>query len=305
MAHITWKASIKDFLFYLKIERGLSENTVLAYQRDLSKLMKFSYEKAWSKSPISITYDQLTLFVQESARRGINARSQARMVSAIKSFYKYLLFEDLLKQSPAELLETPKIERKLPDVLSIDEIDRLIAGIVLGSYEGERNRVILETLYGCGLRVSELISLRLSDLFLDEDFIRVTGKGDKERFVPISSLTNKQLRKYISEVRTAVDAQAGHEDILFLNRRGKQLTRVMIFTIIKRACEAAGLHKNVSPHTFRHSFATHLLEGGADLRAIQQMLGHSSITTTEIYMHLEQSQLKAAVLEYHPRAKRV
>jgi len=295
-----WEQALQDYQYYLKIERGLSENTVQNYQRDIQKLHSFIMENDLSESPITIPKNVVQQFIYELAKE-VNPRSQARVISGLKGFFNYLVFEDYRNDSPMELIEAPKIGRKLPDTLSTDEIDQLIRAIDLSKPEGERNRAILETLYGCGLRVSELIGLRISDLFFEEDFIKVTGKGDKQRFVPIAPLTKKYIDIYRNEVRVHQDIKKGSEDILFLNRRGNQLSRAMIFNIVKQLAEKIGLKKTVSPHTFRHSFASHLLEKGADLRAIQQMLGHESITTTEIYMHIERSHLQEVVQAFHPR----
>lgn len=297
---MNWKAAIQDYHSYLKIERSLSANTIENYDRDLKKLADFIDENH-SFGPDKVQATHLSEFIQHIAKSGLNPRSQARIMSSTKGFYKYLLLEDIISKDPAELLEAPKTGRKLPDTLSIDEIDKVIEAIDLSKPEGERNRAMLETLYGCGLRVSELTSLKISDLFFDEGFVKVTGKGNKERFVPISNSCIKYINIYRDEIRSHVDIQKGHEDILFLNRRGKQLTRVMIFTIIKNLATKIGLKKKISPHTFRHSFATHLIEGGADLRAVQEMLGHESIITTEIYTHLDKDFLRSAIL-YHPRA---
>lgn len=285
---------------YLKLERGLSKNSIQSYTRDIEKLMSFLDSHSITVNPIQIEKDIVQRFIYEIAKV-VNPRSQARIISGLKSFFNYLIFEDFRKDNPLDLIESPKIGRKLPDTLSENEIDKLIQAIDLGSNEGERNRAMLETLYGCGLRVSELIDLKISDLFFEEDFIKVTGKGDKQRFVPISTVNKKYINIYRNEIRVHVNIQEGFQDILFLNRRGKQLTRAMIFTIIKNLAVTIGLHKNISPHTFRHSFATHLLENGADLRAIQQMLGHESITTTEIYMHVDRSHLAEVMNTYHPR----
>ncbi len=297
---MNWKAAIQDYHSYLKIERSLSANTIENYNRDLKKLSTY-IEETHSIGPDKVEASHLSAFIQDIARSGLNPRSQARIISSTKGFYKYLLLEDIISKDPAELLEAPKTGRKLPDTLSIDEIDKVIGAIDLSKPEGERNRAMLETLYGCGLRVSELTSLKISDLFFNEGFIKVTGKGNKERFVPISSSCIKYIGIYRDEIRSHLDIQKGHEDILFLNRRGKQLTRVMLFTIIKDLATKIGLKKKISPHTFRHSFATHLIEGGADLRAVQEMLGHESIITTEIYTHLDKDFLRSAIL-YHPRA---
>ncbi|SEM02394.1 integrase/recombinase XerD [Maribacter orientalis] len=285
---------------YLKLERGLSKNSIQSYTRDIEKLMSFLDSHSITVNPIQIEKDIVQRFIYEIAKV-VNPRSQARIISGLKSFFNYLIFEDFRKDNPLDLIESPKIGRKLPDTLSENEIDKLIQAIDLGSNEGERNRAMLETLYGCGLRVSELIDLKISDLFFEEDFIKVTGKGDKQRFVPISTVNKKYINIYRNEIRVHVNIQEGFQDILFLNRRGKQLTRAMIFTIVKNLAVTIGLHKNISPHTFRHSFATHLLENGADLRAIQQMLGHESITTTEIYMHVDRSHLAEVMNTYHPR----
>ncbi|WP_299221995.1 site-specific tyrosine recombinase XerD [uncultured Aquimarina sp.] len=295
-----WSHAIKDYEHYLRIERGLSDNSIINYSLDIQRLLKYLEENDIKTTPIAIEKDMLKQFIYETAKL-VNARSQARIISGLKSFFNYLIFEDYRETNPMELIEAPKIGRKLPDTLSLEEIDSIIAHVDLSKPEGERNKAIIETLYGCGLRVSELIDLKLSNLFFDEGFISVTGKGDKQRFVPIGELTQKYINIYKNEIRIHLDIKKGHEDTLFLNRRGRQLTRAMIFTIVKRLVEKAGIHKNISPHTFRHSFATHLLENGADLRAIQLMLGHESITTTEIYMHLDRSHLTEVINTFHPR----
>ncbi len=295
-----WKQALQDFQYYLRIERGLSENTITNYSQDLTRLIDFLEKHSIHLSPIQIDENTLRKFIFDTAKM-VNPRSQARIISGLKSFFNYLIFEDYRTSNPMELIESPKIGRKLPDTLSTEEIDSLLSAIDLSKPQGERNRAMLETLYGCGLRVSELVNLRLSDLFFEEDFIKVVGKGNKQRFVPIGSLTQKYIDLYRKQVRVHQKIQPEEADILFLNRNGKRLTRAMIFTIIKRLAEKAGLQKNISPHTFRHSFATHLLEGGADLRAIQQMLGHESITTTEVYMHVDRSHLAEIVRKYHPR----
>lgn len=297
---MNWKNALDDYRQYLRIERGLSANTITNYSFDVQKLISWLEEHEIGSSPDNISEEELQQFVYTLAKN-VNARSQSRIISGLKGFFNYLVFEDYRKQNPLELIESPRIGRKLPDTLSLDEIDRLIAAIDLSTPEGERNRAILETLYGCGLRVSEVTNLKLSDLFFAEGFIKVTGKGDKQRFVPIAEATQKYIDLYTTHIRSHMDIQKGHEDTLFLNRRGKQLTRAMIFTITRKLAESAGLHKKISPHTFRHSFATHLLENGADLRAIQQMLGHESITTTEIYVHMDRSHLKNVLEQYHPR----
>ncbi|QXP55426.1 site-specific tyrosine recombinase XerD [Cellulophaga sp. HaHa_2_95] len=295
-----WNNALRDYQNYLKIERGLSDNSINSYSLDLQKLLLFLEANKIVTSPIKIDKHIVQQFIYEISK-DVNPRSQARIISGLKSFFNYLVFEDYRTDNPLELIESPKTGRKLPDTLSEDEINDLIAAINLSTPEGERNRAILETLYGCGLRVSELVNLKISDLFFDEDFIKVTGKGDKQRFVPISDINKKYIAIYKNEIRRHLNIQKGFEDILFLNRRGKQLTRAMIFTIIKQLAVKIDLKKTISPHTFRHSFATHLLENGADLRAIQQMLGHESITTTEVYMHVDRSHLAQVLNEFHPR----
>jgi integrase/recombinase XerD len=297
---MNWNSYIKSYQSYLKIERGLSKNTIDNYSFDLERLCAFLNENAMEVSPIKINETQIQQFVYAVSKE-VNARSQARIISGLKSFFSYLVFEDFRNDSPMELIEAPRLGRKLPDTLALEEIDALIAAIDLSKPEGERNRAMLELLYGCGLRVSELVTLKISDLFFDEGFIKITGKGNKQRFVPISDLTMKYISLYRKEVRIHVAIQKGCEDTLFLNRRGKQLTRAMIFTIIKNLAVTIGLKKTISPHTLRHSFATHLLENGADLRAIQMMLGHESITTTEIYVHLDRKHLTQIVNQFHPR----
>ncbi|RMB63957.1 site-specific tyrosine recombinase XerD [Dokdonia sinensis] len=296
-----WESAIKDYISYLRIERGLSQNTLENYKRDLTKLQRYLDTNEIRISPIKADKTLLQEFIYTVAKE-VKPRSQARVISGLRGFFNYLVFEEYREDNPMELIESPKIGRKLPDTLSLEEIDKLIAAIDLSKPQGERNRTILETLYACGLRVTELTTLKLSDLYFKEGFISVTGKGDKQRFVPISEHTQKYINIYIDEIRTHIPVQAASTDTLFLNRRGKQLTRAMIFTIIKDLAIKAGIKKNISPHTFRHSFATHLLQNGADLRAIQQMLGHESITTTEIYMHLDRNHLADALLQYHPRS---
>ncbi|QDW23134.1 site-specific tyrosine recombinase XerD [Flavobacterium sp. KBS0721] len=297
---MNWNRYIKDYQSYLRIERGLSKNTIENYGFDIERLCLFLETNQIEVSPLKINEETIQQFIYAVAKE-VNPRSQARIISGLKSFFNYLVFEDYRNDNPLELIETPKTGRKLPDTLSVQEIDALIAAIDLSSNEGERNRAMLETLYGCGLRVSELVSLKISDLFFDEGFIKITGKGNKERFVPIGKLTQKYMQIYQKEVRVNLTIKKGHEDTLFLNRRGNQLTRAMIFTIIKDLAVKINLHKSISPHTLRHSFATHLLENGADLRSIQLMLGHESITTTEIYVHLDRSFLKEVMHSYHPR----
>ncbi len=297
---MTWEQALKDYQMYLKIERGLSSNTIVSYSLDIEKLMVFLDLNKIQVSPLKINSETVQQFIYEMAKQ-LNARTRARIISGLRSFFGYLIFEDYRKDNPLDLIESPKIGRKLPDTLSEQDINNIIGAIDLSKPEGERNRAILETLYSCGLRVSELTNLKISDLFFDEGFIKVTGKGDKQRFVPIVKSTQKYIQIYINQVRCHLSIPKEFEDTVFLNRRGKQLTRAMIFTIIKQLVEKIGLKKTVSPHTFRHSFATHLLENGADLRAIQLMLGHESITTTEIYMHVDRSQLTKAIETYHPR----
>ena len=295
-----WENVLKDYKDYLRIERGLSPNTISSYASDMEKLMGFLDENHVEENPLQITKETVQAFIYDVAKR-INPRSQARIISGLKGFFNYLIFEGYRSDNPIELIEAPKIGRKLPDTLSTEEINQLIGAIDLSHQQGERNRAILETLYGCGLRVSELIGLKLSDLFFEEDFIKVTGKGNKQRFVPISEINKKFINIYRYEVRVHQGIQKEFSDYLFLNRRGKKLTRAMIFTIIKDLAQKIGLQKNISPHTFRHSFATHLLENGADLRAIQQMLGHESITTTEVYMHVNRQHLTDVLHQFHPR----
>ncbi len=295
-----WKDAIQDYKHYLRIERGLSKNSIISYGMDIERLINFLENNTIQTSPLTIQKDTIQLFIYETAKL-VNARSQSRIISGLKSFFNYLIFEDYRETNPMELIEAPKLGRKLPDTLSVEEIDLLVATIDLSKPEGERNRAILETLYGCGLRVTELLDLRISDLFFKENFINVTGKGDKQRFVPIGATTQKFILIYLEHTRIHLNIQKGHEDFVFLNRRGKQLTRAMIFTIVKQLAIHAQIRKKISPHTFRHSFATHLLENGADLRAIQLMLGHESITTTEIYMHLDRSHLREVLHAYHPR----
>ena len=297
-----WLQALNDYQLYLKIERGLSQNSIDSYSRDLKKLISFLEENTIVISPINISNDAIQQFIY-NASKSINARTQARLISGLRSFFDYLIFENYRTTNPTDLIESPKIGRKLPDTLSIVDIDKIISAIDLSKPQGERNRTIIETLYSCGLRVTELITLQISDLFFEEGFIRVIGKGDKQRFVPINIQTQRYITFYLNDIRSHITVQKGYEDTLFLNRRGKQLTRVMIFTIVKNLAIKSGIKKSISPHTFRHSFATHLLERGADLRAIQQMLGHESITTTEIYMHVDKSHLKNVMEQFHPRKK--
>ncbi len=295
-----WQSYLKEYQNYLKLERGLSANTIENYSFDIEKLIAFLVSNNIEVTPITITEEIVQQFIYELSTK-VNARSQSRIISGLKSFFNYLIFEDYRADTPMELIEVPKTGRKLPDTLSTAEIDALIAAIDLSKPEGERNRAMLETLYSCGLRVSELVNLKISDLFFEEGFIKVTGKGNKQRFVPIGDSTEKYINFYRDSIRNHLQIQKGHEDTLFLNRRGKQLTRAMVFTIIKDLAVKIGLHKTISPHTFRHSFATHLLENGADLRSIQLMLGHESITTTEVYMHLDRKFLTEVINNFHPR----
>ncbi len=295
-----WEDSLKDYQNYLRIERGLSKNSIDGYSRDVIKLITYLDNNEILTSPIGIDQNTLQQFIYTNSKT-INPRSQSRLISGLKSFFNYLIFEDYRKSNPLELIESPKIGRKLPDTLNVADIDKLISAIDLSKPQGERNRAIIETLYSCGLRVSELTNLKISDLFFSEGFIKVTGKGDKQRFVPIGKSTQQYITIYKQEIRNHLNIPNEYNDTLFLNRRGKQLTRSMIFTIVKQLAEKIGLKKNISPHTFRHSFATHLLENGADLRAIQLMLGHESITTTEIYMHVDRSHLAEVMNKFHPR----
>lgn len=301
---MNWTPTIKGFKSYLQLELSLSENSIAAYLRDVKKFVEYLELQEIDVAPEKVEQNHVEDFLQWLSKLGLSARSQARILSGLKAFYKYLLMEDIIEVAPTDLLEAPKIGRKLPEVLSIGEINDIINAVDLSKEEGERNKAMLETLYSCGLRVSELTNLKISNLLLNEGFIRVVGKGDKERITPIGSVAIKHIKIYVNTKRNHMsNIKKESEDILFLNRRGKQLTRVMIFTIIKRLAEKAGITKTVSPHTFRHSFATHLVEGGANLRAIQEMLGHESITTTEIYTHLDREYLRQAILDFHPRAK--
>jgi len=294
-----WNESILDYSHYLKIERGLSYHTIQNYIRDVKKLVYFLDEEKISSSPIGINEELIQKFIYTIAKE-ISPRSQARIISGLRSFFDYLIFENYRESNPTDLIETPKIGVKLPDTLSEQEINSLISAIDLSKAEGERNRAMLETMYSCGLRVSELIHLKISDLFFEEGFIKIVGKGNKERFVPIHYSAQKYIVLYMNEIRSHLSIKKGFQDTLFLNRRGKSLSRQMIFMILKALAIKINLNKKISPHTFRHSFATHLLKNGADLRAIQQMLGHESITTTEVYVHLDTSYLKKIVEKYHP-----
>jgi integrase/recombinase XerD len=295
-----WEPYKKGFKAYLQLERSLSEHSVHAYLSDIGKLTDFLESIDQKKSPEQVLFADLQKFIQWVAELGMTASSQARIISGIRTFYKYCLLEDITKVDPTALLEAPKLKRTLPDVLSFDEIELIIGQIDLSTPEGTRNKAILETMYSCGLRVSEVVNLKLSQLYLDVGFIRVLGKGNKERLVPIGDSAIKYINIYARTIRVHQPVQKGEEDILFLNRRGRRLTRVMIFLIIKGLVQKAGINKNISPHTFRHSFATHLVEGGADLRAVQEMLGHESITTTEIYTHLDREFLRKTLERFHP-----
>lgn len=297
---MNWNSYIKSYQSYLKIERGLSKNTVENYSFDIERLCLFLAENRIEVSPLKIVEETIQQFIYSISSQ-LNARSQARIISGLNSFFSYLIFEDYRVDNPMELIESPKTGRKLPDTLAVEEIDALIGAVDFSSKEGERNRAMLETLYGCGLRVSELVSLKVSDLFFDEGFIKITGKGNKERFVPIANSTKRFILLYKDHVRVDVPVKKEYSDVLFLNRRGGQLTRAMIFTIINNLAVKINLNKKISPHTFRHSFATHLLENGADLRSIQLMLGHESITTTEVYLHLDRRYLTEVLENCHPR----
>lgn len=295
-----WEQHKKGFKAYLQLEKSLSENSTEAYLRDLDKLTQFLEIKNIKKNPAAVTLQDLQFFIQWIGELEMTATSQARIISGIRAFYKYCALEDIAPEDPTLLLEAPKTKRALPDVLSFEEIENIIARIDLSKPEGTRNKAILETLYSCGLRVSEIVNLRISQLYLDVGYIRITGKGDKERLVPVGSSAIKYINIYRKNIRNHIAVKPGNEDILFLNRRGQKLTRVMIFLIIKDLTQKAGIPKTVSPHTFRHSFATHLIEGGAHLRAVQEMLGHESITTTEIYTHLDKEFLRKTLEQFHP-----
>jgi integrase/recombinase XerD len=298
-----WQNYINGFKGYLKLEKSLANNSIEAYCRDIDKFSQYLELSQKNISPEQVTLSDLKEFIHWINDLGLSAKSQARLISGIKAFLKYLVLEDIIRQNPAELLESPKVGRKLPDTLSIEEINKIINAIDLSKPEGTRNKAILETLYGCGLRVSEVINLRISNLYFDEGFIKIKGKGNKERLVPIGSTAIKYINIYLEKIRSHIEVKKESSDIVFLNKRGKGLSRVMIFLIIKYLANQIGLKKTISPHTFRHSFATHLIEGGADLRAVQEMLGHESITTTEIYTHLDRDYLRETILSFHPRSK--
>jgi len=299
---MNWEEGKKGFENYLKLEKSLSQNSVSAYVNDINKLVVFLDKKYSNITPLKVKLDHLKSFIAWLNERDISPRTQARTISGIKSFYKYLLIEGKISSDPTALLESPKIGRKLPDILSMEEIDRLIDAVDLSKAEGQRNKAMLETLYSCGMRVSELVSLKITSLFFEQGFIKVEGKAGKERLVPVSGRAVDEIGKYMKEYRKKLNIASDSENILFLNRRGRKLSRVMIFTIIKNLAEKIGLEKSISPHTFRHSFATHLINGGADLRAVQEMLGHESILTTEIYTHLDRDYLKSTIQQFHPRS---
>lgn len=301
---MNWDSYRKGFEAYLRLEKSLSRNSIEAYRRDLESFVSFLADHAPGKQPPAIDLSDFQAFVKWLHEKKLGARSQMRILSGMRAFFKYLLMENLITRDPTELIESPRIGRKLPDVLTVEEMERLIAAIDLSKPEGERNKAILETLYSCGLRVTELINLKVSNLYFKEEYIRVTGKGNKERLIPIGSRAIRQIDLYLYDIRSHVSIKKGNEDYLFLNRRGSRLTREMIFTIIKDLTAYAGIRKKVSPHTIRHSFATHLVEGGADLRAVQEMLGHESITTTEIYTHLSREYLRDTILSFHPLYKK-
>lgn len=299
-----WAGYYTRFKQYLQLERSLSINSVEAYADDLKKLENYSELFNEHQTPDKFSYKQLQQFIEWFAKIGFSSASQARVISGIKTFYKFLILENDIQQNPAELLETPKLTRKIPIFLNVEEIDQLLSLIDRSTNEGERNICMLETLYSCGLRVSELVNLKITDLHLNSDYIKITGKGNKERLVPIGKIAKKLILNYLSTIRVKIPVKKEFVDILFLNRRGRKLSRVMVFYIIKDLAEKAGIKKTLSPHSFRHSFATHLVEGGADLRAVQEMLGHESITTTEIYTHLDRQFLRDNILSYHPRNKK-
>lgn len=298
---MSWDVYIKQFRNYLKLERSLSDNSIDAYSRDITKLKEFFEIKKKEVSPTKVTQQDLIDFLEFIGELGLSAYSHARILSGIKAFYRFMVYEQLMDNDPSELLEAPKLGRKLPDTLEFHEIEQLLAAIDLSTPEGTRNRAMLETLYSSGLRVSELIDLKMSNIYEDIGFLRVIGKGNKERLVPVGREALKHIKIYRDQVRVHVTIKRGQEDFLFLNKRGSSLSRVMIFMIIKDLAKKIGLKKTISPHTFRHSFATHLIEGGADLRAVQEMLGHESITTTEIYTHLDRDYLKQVIRDFHPR----
>lgn len=301
---MNWDLHIKGFRSFLSFEKSLSKNSIAAYTTDVEKLASYFNQADIDISPDKVKYEHLKGFIIWINKLGVSTSTQTRITSGIKAFFKYMLMEEIISQNPTELLESPRIGRKLPDTLNLDEVNMLIDSIDLSSENGQRNKAILETLYGCGLRVTELVELKLSNLHFKQGYINVVGKGNKERLTPIGSVAMKQIQLYIDNYRNHQTIQSGEEDIVFLNNRGHKLSRVMIFLIIKKQMELIGLRKNVSPHTLRHSFASHLVDKGADLRAVQEMLGHESITTTEIYTHLDRNYLKKVIEEFHPRSKK-
>lgn len=297
---MSWESSIKEFKYYLKVERSLADNSIQSYLRDINKLANYCIDI--KKNEKSVTTKDIRNFISHLVSEKISPRSQARIISGIKAFYKYLILEDYITDDPTLLIENPKIGLKLPEVLSVEEIELIISSIDLSKKQGQRNKAIIETLYSCGLRVTELINLKISNINFNDEYIKVIGKGNKERLTPIGSNALKYIQIYVNEVRIHKKISKGNEDIVFLNNRGSKLSRVMIFTLIKNILKKIGIKKKVSPHTFRHSFATHLIEGGADLRAVQEMLGHESITTTEIYTHLDKDYLRSNIMQFHPRS---
>ena len=297
---MSWESSIKEFKYYLKVERSLADNSIESYLRDINKLADYCSDI--KKNEKSVATQDIRNFISHLVSEKISPRSQARIISGIKAFYKYLILEDYITDDPTLLIENPKIGLKLPEVLSVEEIELIISSIDLSKKQGQRNKAIIETLYSCGLRVTELINLKISNINFKEEYIKVIGKGNKERLTPIGSNALKYIQIYVNEVRIHQKISKGYEDIVFLNNRGSKLSRVMIFTLIKNILKKIGIKKKVSPHTFRHSFATHLIEGGADLRAVQEMLGHESITTTEIYTHLDKDYLRSNIMQFHPRS---
>ena len=300
---MNWKAYTHGYSSYLRLEKSLSPNSIEAYLHDIEKLLQFLEIQGGVAGPGQVSLRDLQGFLRWITELGMTPTSQARIVSGLKGFYKYLLLENIIPKDPTELLESPRTGRKLPVFLTLEEINMIIASIDLSTPEGKRNKAMIEVMYGCGLRVSELISLRISNLYFNDGFLKVVGKGDKERLVPVGDTARNEIVHYLQEIRTGISVRTGNDDILFLNRRGSKLSRVMIFTIIKAMATKAGITKTISPHTFRHSFATHLVEGGADLRAVQEMLGHESITTTEIYTHLDREYLRSTIIQFHPRSK--
>ncbi|MGB1216308.1 MAG: site-specific tyrosine recombinase XerD [Saprospiraceae bacterium] len=296
-----WKSLIKGFKEYMQLERAFSENSVKAYLADIQKFVQFLEMKEWDISPKQVELEQLRAFIFYLNDIGLGAASQARIISGIKAFYRFLVLEDLIQIDPSELLESPKMQRKIPEVLTVEEVDSFLSGFDMSEVHGRRNRALFEVMYASGLRVSEVINLKITDLFLEIGFLRVIGKNDKQRLVPIGGEAQKQVQLYLDERKLQKNIKSGEENIVFLNRRGKRLTRVMVFYIVKEIALVVGIKKNISPHTFRHSFATHLVEGGADLKAVQDMLGHESITTTEIYTHLDKEYLKDVIATFHPR----